>query len=121
MNNPTDGAVIAPATKLHIERQGASSEPYTRRWPEVRGGVCEFCGIMDKDVPSQYQYKLCPHFREIGELRCTYCPEGKNPDEIARISKLNVHAHPTIPNSLVVVCDSFECSQKHITRFKLNN
>lgn len=103
-----------------IERQGASAEPYTYHYPEVRGGVCEYCGVIDPTVPSQYQYKLCPHFRGIGDLRCSYCPDHKNPEEVVRSSKLNVHVHPDNPNKLVVVCSSFECSQKHLARFKIN-
>lgn len=117
--NPTDGAVIAPVKKT-IERQGSSSEPYTHRYPEVRGGVCEWCGILDANAPSEYQYKLCPHFRGIGQLACSYCPETKNPDEVARSSTLNVHIHPDNPNKLVVVCSSYECSEKHLSRFKMN-
>lgn len=103
-----------------IERQGGTSEPFTHHYPEVRGGVCEFCGILDRNVESQNQYKLCPHFRGIGQLACSYCPDYKNPEEVTRISKLNIHQHPTYPNQLIVVCDSYECSQKHIARFKIN-
>ena len=103
-----------------IERQGSSSEPYTVRYPEVRGGVCEFCGILDNNTPSEYQYKLCPHFRGIGQLVCTYCADSKNPDEVARSSTLNIHQHPDNPDKLVVVCASYECSQKHEKRFRLN-
>lgn len=103
-----------------IERQGATSVPFTHRYPEVRGGVCEYCGILDNNVPSESQYKLCPHFRGIGTLACSYCPDHKNPEEVARISKLNIHQHPQYPNQLIVVCDSYECSKKHIDRFKIN-
>lgn len=103
----------------HIERQGSSSEPYTKRYPEVRGGVCEYCGILDPNFPSEQQYKLCPHFRGL-QLQCSYCPEHKNPDEVIRSNILNIHAHPDNPDKLVVVCKSFDCSEKHIQRFKIN-
>lgn len=101
-----------------IERQGSVSAPYTHRYPEVRGGVCEHCGILDPNMPSEFQYKLCPHFRGMGELHCSYCPDHKNPTETARRSTLNVHVSPTNPNEVVVVCDSFECSDKHLKRFQ---
>ena len=116
MPNPTDGAVRAPVTKK-IERQGNKAEPYTQYWPQVRGGICEFCGVLDQKIPSEQQYKLCPHFRGM-ELRCSYCDESKNPDDVIYHGVLNIHGHPNDPSTLVVVCDSFTCSQKHIERFK---
>lgn len=123
-DNPTDGAVAAPqplqARQMRIERQGARSEPYTRRFPRVIGGVCEFCGILDSSVPSQYQYKICPHFRGM-ELRCSYCDEGKNPDEVTYHANMNIAEHPDKPGTLVVWCNSYECSGKHLARFKRNN
>lgn len=103
--------------QMRIERQGSSNEPYTRRFPEVRGGICEFCGVMDKNYPSQYQYKLCPHYRGQ-QLRCSYCPESKDPDEVVIHSNLKIAEHPDNPNTLVVWCDSYECSRAHEKRFK---
>ncbi len=101
-----------------VERQGASSEPYTHRYPQVIGGVCEFCGILDPNTPSEFQYKLCPHYRGM-DLRCSYCPDHKNPDEVNKTTILNIHDHPT-NGTLVVVCKAFDCSEKHLSRFKIN-
>lgn len=115
-----DVAPIAPAPRYSIERRGGQTQPHTRRWPQIHGGVCEFCGILDPLVPSQYQYKLCPHFREMGQLVCSYCDENKNPDDVIYHSNLNVAAHPSNPYEVVVWCDSYECSKKHIERFKVN-
>src|SRR5882724_11203015 len=55
----------APALprNMRIERSGNISAPMAVRWPQIRGGTCEFCGVLDPNVPAQYQYKLCPHFR----------------------------------------------------------
>lgn len=122
-NKPTDGAVIAPVTppqimrQKRVERQGARSEPYTRRWPQVRGGICEFCGVMDSNVQSEHQYKLCPHYRGM-ELRCTYCEEDKNPDEVMYHANMNVAEHPDNPDTLIAWCDSYTCSEKHLKRFQ---
>lgn len=104
---------------MQIERQGLRSEAYTRYLPKVRGGVCDYCGVLDPNVDSKDQYKLCPHFRGQ-QLMCTYCPDNKNPDEVVGRSILNVHEHPDKPGTWVVVCNSFECSEKHLSRFKLN-
>ena len=109
----------APVQKT-IERTGSHTVPYTHRYPEIRGGVCEFCGTLDKNVPAQFQYQLCPHFRGMGEMRCSYCDEAKNPTDVVIKSVLNIHSHPDNPNKLVVVCNSYECSDKHIKRFQVN-
>lgn len=101
-----------------IERQGVRSEPYTRRLPQVRGGICEFCGVLDPNVPSQDQYKLCPHYRGIGEVRCTYCDESVDPTQVILHSVVNVAEHPDNPDTLIAWCNSYECSRKHEARFK---
>lgn len=103
--------------QMRVERQGAKSEPYTQRHPQVRGGICEFCGVLDPNVPSQFQYKLCSHYRGM-QLRCSYCPENKDPDEVIYHSNLNIASHPDNPQTLIVWCDSFNCSDAHIKRFQ---
>lgn len=102
-----------------IERQGSQNVQVSRRWPQVHGGVCEFCGVLDPHTPSQYQYKLCPHFRGL-DLHCSYCEDNKNPDDVVYHSNLNVAEHPDRPGKLVVWCDSYECSRKHLERFKIS-
>jgi hypothetical protein len=103
--------------QMRVERQGAQSEPYTRRFPMVRGGICEYCGVLDSNTASQYQYKMCPHYRGM-QLRCSYCPENKDPDEIIYHANLNIAEHPDNPSTLIVWCDSYECSRAHEKRFK---
>ena len=103
-----------------IERQGSRTEPVTRRYPQVRGGVCEFCGILDNKVPSEHQYKLCPHFRNIGQLRCSYCDENRDADDVIGHGVLNIAEHPDNPDKLIVWCDSYNCSRAHEARFKVN-
>lgn len=101
-----------------IERQGAKGVPYVHRYPEVRSGICEFCGVIDPTLPSTEQYKLCPHYKGMGEVRCSYCDESKDPQEVMYKAVLNVYDHPDNPDKLVVVCDNFTCVQKHEARFK---
>lgn len=108
-------AVTAPRMK-QIERQGDKSVPYTEYYPQVRGGICEYCGVLDKNVPSEFQYKLCGHYRGM-QLRCSYCEESKNPNDVIYHSVLNIHGHPDNPDKLVIVCDAYECSRKHEARF----
>ena len=132
MKNPTTERLTAPETPTPekiaepqyiqarhkvIERQGIKGVPYTRRYPQVRGGVCEFCGVIDPNTPSQFQYKLCPHYRGM-QLRCSYCDETKDPDDIIYHSVMNVAEHPDNPDKLIVWCDSYECARAHLARFK---
>jgi hypothetical protein len=104
-----------------IERQGQKAEPYVHHYPQVIGGVCEFHGVINPNYPSTDQYKLCPNdgvHPNYGQLRCSYCDESKNPDDVIYKSTLNITNHPTDPGALVVVCDNFTCVQKHQARFK---
>lgn len=102
---------------IQLERQGLRAESYSRRLPEVRGGVCEYCGILDRNVDSKDQYKLCEHFRGM-ELRCSYCPESKSPEDIVSRSVMKIAEHPDKPGTWIAWCDSYECSEKHLARFK---
>lgn len=111
--------VYAPRPKT-LERQGPRSEQYSQRLPRIFGGVCEFCGVLDKNVPSQFQYTLCPHFRGLGEMRCSYCDDSVDPQEVILKSKLNIAEHPDNPDKLVVWCDRYTCSGKHEARFRVN-
>lgn len=112
-------APVQPRQKT-LERRGMRTEAYTRRLPQIRGGVCEFCGVLDKNVPSQFQYQICPHFRGIGEMRCSYCDEAKNPTDVVMHAVLNIAEHPNNPDQYVVWCNSYECSRKHEARFRVN-
>lgn len=109
---------VMPRQK-QLERQGDATAPYSHRSPQVRGGVCEYCGVLDPNTPSQFQYKLCPHYRGM-QLRCTYCPQSKDVDDVVYHSTLNVAEHPDNPNKLIVWCDSYDCSKKHTDRFKVS-
>lgn len=101
-----------------IERQHATTAATSRMYPRVIAGICEFCGVINPALTSQFQYTLCDHFKDIGELRCSYCPATINPEEVTAKADLKIHEHPDNPDKLVVVCDSYTCSQKHLARFE---
>lgn len=105
--------------QMQVERIGNTGAAVSRRFPEVRGGICEWCGVLDPNVPSQFQYKLCPHYRGM-QLSCSYCPATADPDDVVMHEKLLVAEHPDNPNKLIVWCGRFECSKKHLERFQLN-
>lgn len=123
-NSPATERVPAPATQqyinprnMQIERVGNFDSGVTVEWPKVRGGICEWCGVLDPQTPSQYQYKLCPHYR--GQtLACSYCPTTKDIDDVNYHSSLRVLTHPDKPNTLIVHCDAYECLKKHEEKWK---
>lgn len=104
---------------MRAERLGAETIPQSRRFPEIRGGQCEFCGTLDPNYPGHLQYKLCPHYRGM-EAKCTYCPPEKDQVEVVRSSRLNVAEHPFQPGVYIMWCNSTACSEKHIERFKIS-
>ena len=107
----------AQPRNMRLTPRGATSAPMSRRFPEVRGGQCEYCGTLDPNQPGDVQYKFCPHYRGM-DLKCVYCPPNKDQDEVVRNSTLNVAEHPYRPGELIVWCKSFECSKKHEEAFK---
>lgn len=107
----------APRPKV-LERQGARSEPFVKHLPEIRGGICEFCGVLDNKLPSEVQYQLCPHFRGLGQIRCTYCPDTADPNQVIGHSVIHVMEHPDNPDVIIAVCNSYECEKKHQARFR---
>lgn len=121
--------VPAPATtaprryimpnEMEVERVGNLSSGVTQVFPEVRGGICEWCGVVDGNYPSHYQYKLCPHYRGM-QLQCSYCPGSKDADDVINHSTLRILKHPT-ENKLLIHCDSYECLKKHEQRWKVSN
>lgn len=122
-NQPLTEQVSAPATlprQMRLERQGDQGSPTSRRFPQVRGGICEYCGVMDPNQPSQYQYKLCSHYRGM-QLQCSYCPPSKEADDVIIHSNMNVAEHPDRPETLIAWCDSYECSKKHTEKWSFAN
>ena len=120
MNNPTiESQTVQPR---EIERmEGGGSGYMSRIYPLVYGGLCEACGVMDKNQPSHLQYKLCPHYRGM-TLACSECEPTKDQNEVARISKLKVYDHPFKKDSygrpiLGVVCDATTCQQKFHAKY----
>jgi hypothetical protein len=101
---------------MRLTPRGVTSEPLSRRFPDVIGGTCEFCGTLDPNVQGQHQYQLCEHYKGM-ELKCVYCPPTKDQEDVVRSSTLHVAEHPFRPGELVVWCGSFECSKNHREAF----
>lgn len=114
---PTPNYASTLPREMRLPPRGVGSGPVTRRFPRVIAGVCEFCGILDRNQPGEFQYKLCPHYRGMS-MKCVYCDGSRNQDDVIKGDTLNVAEHPDRPGELVVWCKSFECSEAHLNRFK---
>ncbi len=111
MSNPAAAGQTVPLRET--EKKGGVMGLYTRIDPRIYGGICEKCGVLDKNQESEYQYKLCEHYRGLN-LECSYCDPTKDQREVTRISQLYVYDHPFKKDQygrpvLGVVCDSFTC------------
>jgi len=117
---PVVQAPPAPAPR-ELEKKEGTRTYYTRIYPRVNGGICEKCGVIDKNQPAIYQYKLCEHYRGLS-LECSYCDPTRDPDEVVRISSLKIYDHPTKKDAqgrpvLGVVCDSYDCTARFNSEF----
>lgn len=109
-------ATVPTVSNRETARKGGIMGFTTRVYPKVYGGICEKCGVLDPNQPSEYQYKLCEHYRGLS-LECNYCDPTKDQKEVTRISQLYVFDHPNMRDSrgepvLGVVCDSFTCQNQ---------
>lgn len=120
MNNSTTGGSPVQTPRQTVRNEGRMGYR-TRVYPKVRGGICDFCGILDANQDSQDQYKLCPHYRGI-QLECNYCDPTKDQREVTRISVLYVYDHKNQKDEqgrpmLACVCDSFTCTSAFNTEY----
>lgn len=127
-SQPGTGPQVAPRTRyimpnqMKVERVGTFTSGVVAKFPEVRGGTCEYCGVVDQNVDSKeiQQYQLCPHYRGM-VLRCRYCPASKDASDISAHSVLRVLQHPDKPDTLLIHCNSFECMEKLKKEFQVAN
>ncbi len=113
---------IVELRDMKLSRPGESSAPVSRRFPEIRGGVCEHCGVIDRNYPGDQQYKLCQHysrFRDVG-VKCTFCKEGDDHDQTVRMSRMLVMEDPYLPGNLIMHCGKYECQRKFEKRFNIS-
>lgn len=101
--------------KFKVERKATPLVPSAKKYPDIRAGICEFCGILDKNVPIDKQYTICPHYQGV-DIFCTYC--GKSED-IIKDRALHIYELDEDPGKLVIVCDDYACRNKHNQRFNL--
>lgn len=105
--------------EMRLTPPGSSSAPMSRRFPEIRGGQCEACGTIDPNVPGDQQYKLCPHYKGMS-MKCVFCPDSKDHDEVVRGSKMIVMEDPYNPNNLLTLCGAYECTRKFEKKFNVS-
>ena len=107
-----------PLRTFHVDRKVESGYPGAKKLPTVRGGICEFCGVLDNKVAAHLQFTLCPHYEGV-DLKCTYCPPESDWKHVLSKRKLQIFEFPEGSGNLVVVCDDISCRDKHKKRFQV--
>lgn len=103
---------------MRLSGAGESLGLHSRRFPDIRGGVCEECGVIDNRQPGAVQYKLCKHYKDR-DMRCSFCKDTADHDEVIRMSTLLVKEDPYVPNQLVTLCGSYECTRKFESKYHI--
>ena len=110
--------MVTELKDMKLSRPGESSELYSRNFPRILGGTCEECGVIDNNYPGQVQYKFCKHYKGR-EMKCTFCKESADHDDIIRMSTLLVKEDPYAPGNLVTLCGSYDCTKKFETKYHI--
>ncbi len=111
-----------PLKEMNLTRPGESSGLRTRFFPRVIGGTCEHCGVIDQNYPGNVQYKFCQHysqFRDTG-MKCVFCKETADHDDVVRMSEMLVMEDPYVPGNLVTLCKSYECTKKFEQKYHIS-
>lgn len=104
---------------MRLTRPGESSNLVSRPFPWIYGGVCEECGVIDKNYPGEVQYKFCKHYKGM-EMKCVFCKESADHTDVVRQSSMKVIEDPLVPGNLVTLCGSYECSKKFETKYHIS-
>ena len=104
---------------MRLTRPGESNEIVTRTFPNIKGGTCEYCGVIDPNYPGNVQYKFCQHYKGR-EMKCVFCKETVDHADVVRMSDLLVKEDPYSPGTLVTLCGSYECTRKYKAKYHIN-
>lgn len=104
---------------MRIGAPGEATELRTRTFPTIYGGVCEACGVLNNNYPGQVQYKFCEHYKGLN-LKCSFCKESADHDDIVRMSAMLVKEDPYTPGTLVTLCGSYECTKKYEAKYHIH-
>lgn len=103
---------------MSIERHGNASTVDAIVHPEIRAGVCTFCGVKpdfegyDGGGNPRKAVPKCKHYYGV-KLFCTYCQN----DEALRSRTMRVYELKSDPGKLIICCDDFRCEDKHQKKF----
>lgn len=106
--------------EMQIGRTGEGTTLSSRRFPDIRGGVCEECGVIDNTKPGDVQYKFCKHYAGM-DMKCSFCKETANHPDVVRQSTMVVREDPYSPGQLVTLCGSYECTRKFEQKYHINH
>lgn len=111
LSQPTTIATEEPLSKDALEKEiqkraeifAEKMVPAATKHPEIRAGICEFCGE---------SYRTCKHYSGI-DIYCTYC--GRRDIILSR--SLKIFSRNDTPNQLIIVCEDYKCTDAHLNRF----
>ena len=90
--------------KVKVLSSQNSNNPNAEHMPDIRGGVCEYCGL---------PFDKCEHYKGV-DIFCSYC----NRKDIIPFRKLKVWKMED--GSLLICCSDFSCRDKHFKKYNLN-
>lgn len=106
--------VVEPP-KIKLDVAVENTEIPAKRWPDIRVGTCEFCGVMDKHEVAWKQYQHCPHYKGI-DVRCIYCPAGTDMEDVIKGRTIKVRERLDRPGVLTMWCSDMKCEDAHWKR-----
>ncbi len=104
--------------EMKLTKPGESNELVVRQFPWIKGGVCDYCGVIDPAYPGHQQYKLCQHYQGR-DMKCVFCKETADHDDVIRMSQMKVIEDPYAPGHLATMCGSYECTKKFRAKYHL--
>lgn len=105
--------------EMKIGRTGESTTLTSTRYPDIRAGTCEHCGVINSNYPGEVQYKFCQHYAGM-DMKCSFCKESADHPNVVRMSLMTVRTDPYNPKELVTLCGSYECNRKFEQKFHVN-
>lgn len=107
-----------PLQGMRLTQPGQSNELVVRQFPWIKGGQCDYCGVVDPNYPGDQQYKFCMHYASRN-MKCVFCKESADHDDVIRMSSMKVIEDPYAPGNLVTMCGSYECTRKFEQKYHL--
>lgn len=109
-----------PEAQVRVRTVTNPGLPEHKRWPNIIGGACEFCGtgvyhtetarLITPLAANRYGVGQCEHYKDV-EIRCSYCPAETDWNQLSQ-RKIRVLEFASTPGELIMVCTDFGCDSR---------